>query len=61
MQHANTTIFNQAAALRVKEDAIAIYKAEKKKGKAKADPIVQLEHSDSDSDDNMKNVPPAGY
>ena len=57
LQHANTTIFNQATALRAKEDA----RAEKKKGKEKADPVVKLELSDSDSDDNMKNVPPVGY
>ena len=42
LQHANTTIFNQAAALRAKEDAIAIYNAEKKKGKEKDDHVVKL-------------------
>ena len=61
MQQANHIIFIQATTLRAKEDAIAVYQAEKKKGKEKADTVAKLELSESDSDDNMKNVPPAGY
>ena len=41
LQQANHIIFDQAAALRAKEDAITFYQAEKKKGKEKADPVVK--------------------